>query len=165
MKNPIPPKRSVGAMLTIGMVAIATFLSSCGSNEKSARGFRLPDGDPEKGQLAFTKLGCVQCHSIAGAEDIFAAKQERAVHVELGGEVRRVKTYGHLVTSIINPGHKIQNPVDKSQVDEFGKTKMPDFTKQMTVDEMINLVAYLQPQYQVIIDTYSHQFHAHGYRY
>lgn len=165
MKMPIPPIRPLQAFVSAATIAIAFLLSSCGSNENSPRGFRLPDGNAENGQMAFTKLGCIQCHSVAGVEDSFPTSAKRTTHVILGGEVRRVKTYGHLVTSIINPSHKIKDPTDESQTVEPGVSVMPDLTGQMTVAEMIDLVAYLQPKYDVIIEDFSDPYPLHGYRY
>ena len=69
--------------------------------------------------------------------------------VPLGGEVVRVKTYGQLVTSIINPQHIISPNYRGKYTDAAGKSFMPDFNPGMTVEELVNLVAYLQSRYKL----------------
>ena len=87
------------------MAAVLTVFTvvSCGG-AKSGRGFHLPDGEVEKGRTAFIQLGCNQCHTVEGV-DLPAHAVPGPVQVKLGGKVYRVKTYGQLVTSIIDPAH------------------------------------------------------------
>ncbi|MBT8087695.1 MAG: hypothetical protein KJO46_06640, partial [Gammaproteobacteria bacterium] len=84
-----------------------TTLSACDPGAvMSARGFRLPDGDAQAGREAFLYMQCHQCHTLTG-ETLPAIPGENPPYVELGGQVTQVKTYGQLVTSIINPSHKL----------------------------------------------------------
>ena len=71
----------------------------------SERGFRLPDGDPQSGREVFLYLQCNQCHTIKSEELPIVPGTEP--YVELGGVVTHVKTYGELVTAIVNPSHKL----------------------------------------------------------
>ena len=71
-------------------------------------------------------------------------------YVELGGPVTRVKTYGELVTAIINPSHKLAEGYKKEVVSEDGKSKMYVYNSFMTVQELTDLVMFLQPYYDVI---------------
>tara|TARA_B110000037_G_scaffold174807_1_gene199176 strand:- start:26 stop:529 length:504 start_codon:yes stop_codon:yes gene_type:complete len=162
MTKPTTPKWPIGVLVAIAVVALFAILMSRGLDEKSAVGFRLPDGNAEQGQVAFTKLGCVACHSISDMEDTFAAAENREVHVVLGGNVRRVKTYGHLVTALINPSHSILDPSDTTQITESGKSVMPDLTREMAVADMINLVAFLQPHYKLIINEHAPNYPYYG---
>jgi hypothetical protein len=65
--------------------------------------------------------------------------------------VTRVKTYGDLVTSIINPSHKLAPGYRPDDVTEGGRSLMERayLNEVMTVQELIDLVAYLQPLYEV----------------
>lgn len=163
MKSLVRSKWSIRIFASTAAIAVSCFLSSCGPNENSPRGFRLPEGNSEQGQLAFSKFGCIQCHSIEGVEDTYNTPDNRATYVVLGGEVRRVKTYGDLVTSIINPSHRIKDPGDPNQVTEDGESAMPDFTNTMTVSEMIDLVAFLHPHYKRTNPEYSISDSYYGY--
>jgi hypothetical protein len=70
--------------------------------------------------------------------------------VELGGTVTRVKTYGQLVTSIINPSHRLASGYTPESVQTpDGESKMRNYNEVMTVDELIDLVAFLQSKYTI----------------
>lgn len=86
---------------------IALFLclaALVGCTPQSSFGFRLPDGDAAAGQQAFVGLGCNACHEVAGVPIDYLGG---ITHVQLGGKTTHLRTYGELVTSIINPSHKI----------------------------------------------------------
>lgn len=132
---------------TAGAAALLVLLVGC-SDPKSGAGFRLPEGQINAGRDAFVRLECQLCHTVSGEK--FAANLDAgAIVVPLGGEVVRVKSYGQLVTSIINPQH-IVNPNYKGKyTDSTGRSLMPDYNRTMTVDELINLVAFLQSRYKL----------------
>lgn len=69
--------------------------------------------------------------------------------VVLGGGVSRVKTYGELVTSIINPSHKLARGFPPHRVSDESGSLMSPYNDVMTVTELINLVAFLQTRYEV----------------
>ena len=83
------------------------FLCSCSQDRRQAKGFVLPKGDIEKGKSEFVNLGCHQCHTVANVKLPNPPKTSE-VTFALGGEVSRVKTYGELVTSIIQPQHVLE---------------------------------------------------------
>jgi mono/diheme cytochrome c family protein len=120
-------------------------LAAC-DNPKSARGFRLPDGDVIAGKQAFLSLQCNTCHSVEGVD--LPAPVEFNIH--LGGESPRIKTYGELVTSVINPSHVVSSRY-KQEIKEGKLSSMPDFNARMTVRQMIDLVAFLQPRYRLMM--------------
>lgn len=70
--------------------------------------------------------------------------------VALGGQTPRVATYGELVTSIINPSHRLAKGYSREAVSTDGVSKMRNYNDVMTIDELINLVAFLQAQYELI---------------
>ncbi len=132
------------------LVLLLILLPACFSSPKSGHGFRLPDGDPDKGREAFVALKCYTCHQVDGVSQL---PQPLKFNLTLGGETTRVKTYGELVTAIINPSHVVAKkyltelPVNK-------ESPMPKFNHEMTVEQMIDLVAFLQPRYKLIVPEY-----------
>ncbi|MBK8858140.1 MAG: c-type cytochrome [Opitutaceae bacterium] len=130
-----------------GAAALFVLLVGC-SDPKSGTGFRLPDGEVGAGREAFVRLNCHLCHTVSG-EKFATAPVAGVIVVPLGGEVVRVKTYGQLVTSIINPQHIVSPNYKGKYTDAAGKSLMPDYNQGMTVDELINLVAYLQSRYKL----------------
>ena len=124
-------------------------LSGCDEDRTmSERGFRLPEGDAMAGRETFVYMHCNQCHTIQGEE--LPAIPGFEPFVELGGEVTRVKTYGELVTAIINPSHKLADGYATDLVSEDGKSKMYVYNGFMTVQELTDLVMFLQPHYNVV---------------
>jgi mono/diheme cytochrome c family protein len=130
--------------------AISVLLAACGA--KSPRGFRLPEGDIQRGQAAFVALQCHTCHTIEGAT-LPAPASKSTINVVLGGDVARVKTYAELVTAVIYPSHRISTKFDKRLMGEGKLSPMPEFNHIMTVEQMIDIVAFLQPQYRLAPDT------------
>ena len=123
-------------------------LTACDSGPDSPRGFSLPQGSLNNGQQVFIKHQCLACHALEGVRDKAIVLQlEEAV--QLGGEKINVTTYVELVTSIINPSHKIARNYKLNTVDESGTSKMRNYNDVMTVTELVDLVTYLQPHYKV----------------
>lgn len=118
-------------------VAVAILASACESGRHSATGFRLPaNGDPGRGKAVFLEFGCTGCHKVSGAADLPEASQ-RAQPVVLGGERTFEMPDGYLVTSIINPTYK-----------RAPHAVMPSHTDRMTVQQLTDLVAFLQTHYK-----------------
>jgi mono/diheme cytochrome c family protein len=136
---------------TLMIPLMLLILPACGLNDPtSARGFRLPDGDANAGRAAFADLRCNACHRVEGIEA--PAEGAGPVLVTLGGETNRVKSYGELVTSIINPSHRIAPGHDPNAVAPGGKSLMESarLNDVMTVRQLIDLVAFLQATYRVV---------------
>lgn len=138
--------RNSGVVLFLWMF----FIAGC-SGPKSGAGFRLPDGDVERGKAAFLELKCSTCHTVAATEIPAPSKDFAYVRVVvLGGEVRQVKTYGALVTSIINPSHSLAPGYPKELITKNNESAMTNFNDTMTVRQLIDLVAFLQSRYHLI---------------
>ena len=129
---------------------LALTTSACMQSPKSGSGFRLPDGDPVMGQKTFLDMQCNACHTIQGLE-LPALDLEAPVSIALGGPVSRVKTYGQLVTSVINPSHKLIGRYPKDEISGDGESLMPIMNDFMTVRQLVDLVAFLQDQYEVMV--------------
>ena len=132
------------------LLAVAT-LVACTRGPESPRGFSLPEGDYARGQSTFASMGCNNCHSAEGVDQL--NPEEAAVSFELGGSSPRVTTYAELMTSIINPSHRLSYRLPREESSEEGESLMRIYNDVMTVQQLIDLVAYLQPQYKVIVIT------------
>ncbi len=132
------------------LFAVAS-LVACTRGPESPRGFSLPEGDYDRGQATFASLGCNSCHSAEGVDQL--NPEEAAVSFELGGTSPRVTTYAELMTSIINPSHRLSHRLPREESTDKGESIMKNYNDVMTVRELIDLVAYLQPQYTVIVIT------------
>ncbi len=135
--------RGTGAALAI------LSLSACDTHE-----FVLPPGDAEAGQATFVELGCNNCHSVTDKVE-HAPAEGNPIHVELGGTVTRIKTYPDLVTSIINPSHKLSRGANAMTVTEEGESKMPVYNDVMTVQQLVDLTTFLEQTYQVWVPPYN----------
>ena len=136
------------SILTLLLTSVL-LLSGCDEDRTmSERGFRLPEGDAMAGRETFLYMHCNQCHTIKGEELPTIPGFEP--FVELGGAVTRVKTYGELVTAVINPSHKLAEGYAEDLVSEDGKSKMYVYNGFMTVQELTDLVMFLQPHYDVV---------------
>jgi L-cysteine S-thiosulfotransferase len=137
-------------LVLIICLLILIFPVGCTPVKESGLGFRLPEGSVEQGKLAFVELNCIRCHSIKGEEDAVTRNLNRDVHVVLGGETTRVKTYGQLVTSVVFPDHIILPKYRADYTDRDGHSEMEDMTDKMTVKQLIDLVTYLETTYKVV---------------
>ncbi|WP_411819790.1 c-type cytochrome [Hyphococcus formosus] len=129
------------------LIAAALSISACDYSPKSSLGFRLPDGNAEKGQQIFAQYQCASCHVIPGRDDL-KIDSEPKMSVVIGGMTTQVKTYGQLVTSVINPSHRISRYYRSEEYSDDGVSKMRNYNDVMTVSELIDLVTFLQSQYE-----------------
>ncbi len=127
---------------------LAAVLLVCACGPKSPLGFSLPDGDAERGRAAFLALRCNSCHEVDGSAIEY---REGLAHIVLGGPTTRVRTQGELVTSIINPSHRIAPRYPEEQVTVNGESVMSAayLNDVMTVQQLIDLVAFLQSTYEI----------------
>ena len=137
----------MGKFNSLVVIAVLVFLPGCGG-PKSGKGFTLPDGDVDRGQAAFVKLQCHECHSVSSVE-LPTPEGARDPLIQLGGEVARISTYGQLVTSIINPSHKLAKGYAKEDVATDGESQMRNYNDVMNVTDLIDLVAFLQSRYKL----------------
>lgn len=142
-------------ILLVSIVA----LSGCEADRMSEKGFSLPEGDALNGREAFVYMHCHECHTVAG-EEFPAVAMADPPFVELGGTVTRVKTYGQLVTAIINPSHKLAPGYPVEIVTTDGESsRMLVYNGYMTVKELIDIVSFLQPHYNVYVPPYEYRIY------
>jgi L-cysteine S-thiosulfotransferase len=138
------------------LVPALLMLSGCRIYPDFASDFRFPimRGDIERGQQAFLQLECHQCHVVNGVT-LPAFSASRPVTVELGGDIMFAKTYGDLVTSIVNPDHIISDTYLDQLPSEVRRTttSSPMYLKEeMLVTQLIDIVAFLNSRYVLLPD-------------
>ena len=101
--------------------------------------FTWPKGDPAKGRQVFSKLECYSCHEVKG--ETFPAPREKG---KIGPELSMMGPLHeaeYFAEAIINPGAVIEKGKGYQAAD--GSSKMPSFNDSLTVQELIDLVAFL----------------------
>jgi len=128
-------------------LVLPALLGGCDQGGINVRGFILPEGDAARGEATFVELGCTACHTVAGTE--LEQPEDAPFNVALGGKVIRVKHYGDLLTSIVNPNHRVRPPYGQdAQAGGEVTSPMPDFTATLTVAQLIDVVAFLHGKYE-----------------
>jgi sulfur-oxidizing protein SoxX len=141
--------------------AVALLIGGCDQEGTRVRGFILPAGDASQGEAAFVALGCPACHTVFNSD--ISQPEDAAFSVQLGGKLLQVKHYGDLLTSIVNPSHRVLPPYNDDKSEE-GKPQspMPDFTSSMSVEQLINVVEFLQGKYEKIPNYGGKYYYYHG---
>jgi L-cysteine S-thiosulfotransferase len=55
-----------------------------------------------------------------------------------------------LLTSVVNPSHRISRNLDQSQVRKNGESTMRNYNEVMTVSELIDVVTFLETKYELV---------------
>lgn len=101
--------------------------------------FRLSEGgDPTKGRAVFVRLECYGCHEVKGEK--FAAPDPGKVGPELLA-MASAHPPEYFAEAIINPNAVIEKGRGYEAAD--GSSKMPSYNEDITVQELLDLVAYL----------------------
>jgi Cu/Ag efflux protein CusF len=97
--------------------------------------FTLPKGDGVKGRRVFVKYECYYCHEVRGEDFVFAG-------VDSGPELSQMgplHPLEYFAESIMNP-----SAVASAQYrGADGKSAMPSYNEKMTVQELVDVSAYL----------------------
>ena len=136
-------------LLIVGAIGMV----GCDTGPKGSIGFTLPDGDVERGKAAYIEFQCNTCHVNEQVPQMDTGAPS-AITVTLGGETTRIKSYGELVTSVINPSHKVARRGSDDMAGDGGESKMVTYNDVMTVTQLIDLVAFVQSSYE--LSPYSH---------
>lgn len=131
-------------LLILGAISLA----GCDTGPKGSIGFTLPDGDVERGKAAYIEYQCNTCHVNEQVPQLDTGAPA-AISVTLGGETTRIKSYGELVTSVINPSHKVARRGSDDMAGDGGESKMITYNDVMTVTQLIDLVAFVQSSYEL----------------
>ena len=102
--------------------------------------FTWPKGDPAKGRAVFAKLECYSCHEVRG-ERFPAPKEKEKIGPELSmmGPLHEAEYFAE---AIIKPSAVVEKGKGYQAAD--GSSKMPSFNESMTVQELIDVVAFLR---------------------
>ena len=146
----------------IAILVLAAILTACAS--LVGTGFHFPQGNPDRGREAFVELRCNSCHRLPGIEPARISVENP---IALGGQTARVRTYGDLMTSIVNPSHRIAGGYPPEQVSIGGQSLMAKvfLNEVMTVQQVVDLVALLQQAYEFVpppIEPYDYVYPALG---
>jgi mono/diheme cytochrome c family protein len=101
--------------------------------------FTLPSGNPHAGKEVFVKFECYKCHAVKGEDFGVPA-------IDIGEEGPELS----VMASLHPPAYfaeAIMHPnavVDKRYAAPDGNSKMPNYNEDMTIKELIDLVAYLK---------------------
>lgn len=110
--------------------------------------FSLPLGDVARGEQIFVEMQCLACHTMEDYEQPGSAEGAE-ISVALGGKVGKIKTYADLVTSVINPSHKLAKGYATTQIQREGESVMPVYNDVMTVSQLVDLVTFLESKYEI----------------
>lgn len=142
------------AQFSLGLVVLALLIGGAVSiraqqqprmdheEHGTAKGWKFawPKGDPAKGREVFAKLECYSCHEVRG-ETFLAPSEKEKVGPELSA-MAPLHEAEYFAEAIINPGAQIERGKGFEVAD--GSSKMPSFNHLVTVEEVIDLVAYLR---------------------
>jgi len=102
--------------------------------------FTWPPGNAAKGREVFLKLECYSCHEVRGER--FPGPSDTA---RLGPELSamgRMHPPEYFAEAIINPSAVIEP--NRGYASPDGSSKMPSYGESLTIQETIDLVAYLR---------------------
>jgi mono/diheme cytochrome c family protein len=99
--------------------------------------FTLHPGNPARGREAFVKFECYSCHQVLGEK--FPEPGGDAIGPELS-QMASMHPREYFVEAIMNPSAVIEDRYRAAD----GRSKMPSFNDIMTVEELIDLAAFLK---------------------
>ena len=100
--------------------------------------FAWPQGDPVKGRDVFVRVECYSCHAVQG-EPFPAPGGEVGPELSVMGPLHEAEYFAE---AIINPNAVVEK--GKGYEDADGTSKMPSYNDLLTVQEVLDLVAYLK---------------------
>ena len=135
-----------------GVMACVGLLAARDMSPRSSYGFRLPECDAEAGLVVYKTKQCASCHIIEARPELRDGI-EPELDVVIGGLQTRIATHGELVSAVINPSHKLARGYGGDAYrDDNGRSVMRNYNDEMTVAELIDLVAFLQGEYEEFPD-------------
>lgn len=111
---------------------------------------RFPLGNTQRGREAFVALECNACHRIEGVT-LAPHPSPSAISVPLGGHTPRIETYGDIITSIVNPSHRLARgyraDAGRGERSPMAARFLNDV---MTTQQLVDIAAYLRTEYEYI---------------
>jgi len=103
--------------------------------------FTLPQGNSQRGREVFIAMECYKCHTVQGERFPGAAVEVGDVGPDLTG-MGDLHPSEYFAESIINPNAVLTE--GPGYVGEDGRSKMPSYNEVLTIEQLIDLVAYLK---------------------
>lgn len=117
--------------------------------------FPVREGDVVGGRQAFIDHQCHECHSVAGI-DLPDLAGEAPIQLMLASDISTARSYGELVTAVINPDHTIsQEYREQLRLSATVPVESPMVgysIDNMTVRQLLDIVAFLHSRYALIDD-------------
>jgi mono/diheme cytochrome c family protein len=126
------------AIMICGATGLMSATYAAGGSETHSAKLVLPAGDAVAGRQAFSDLKCYACHKVAGdakMPDPYSANRGPDIGPPQADQTREM-----LVDSIISPSHVL--PPDM----QGASSPMADYRSTMTVEQLIDVVAYIRAQ-------------------
>jgi len=133
---------AAGIVVIVGLGAILLATLETTQASPAPASVLLPPGDALRGESTFRELRCWSCHEVPGT-DLPAPHAQPPVHVPLG-TWDEPPTDGQLVTSIVNPSHEMAPGFREEAERADGLSRMGSFAHAMTVQQLLDLVAFLR---------------------
>ena len=157
LPSKLPNMKKLRILLLLPIMLVPG-LSGLMAAEPVENGYRFPGGDPEAGREAFIKLNCIQCHSVTNVE-LGNLKAARRLELALASKLRFVKKTENIITAITNPKHVItqqyKDILSKTEQQGGIEPLMPDLTKDMSVRQLMDIVAFLDEAYRKSLPEYN----------
>jgi hypothetical protein len=137
----VPMKMNHGALVVILMCAAMGLISTgcaAGGGESDLAKLVVPAGDAVAGRQAFHDLKCYACHNVPGDADM-----PKPYSYHRGPDIgprQADQPPEMLADSIVSPSHVLP-PGEKG-----GSSPMGNYRSTMTVEQLIDVVAYIRAQ-------------------
>lgn len=111
--------------------------------------FALPSGDPQAGRQVFTDLECFKCHEVVG-ENFPAPKAEQGDVGSMLSGMGGMHPAEYFAEIMIDPNASVawrikhHKSEKKGYLGPDGKSKMPSYNDTMTIQQLIDIVAYMK---------------------
>ncbi len=111
---------------------------------------RFPLGDVNRGREAFVALECHSCHRIDGVQ-LPAHPNPGPISILLGGHTPRIEAFGDIVTSIVNPSHRLAKSYKPAAGPDGRSPMAAEFLNDvMTTQQLVDIAAFLRLEYDYI---------------
>ena len=132
------------------MASFASLLASCNVGDEWQNEVHLPAGDAARGEELFASVGCVSCHAVGDAGFDDSADMD-GVRVRLGSQTGRRMSYGQLVTSVVNPSHRLAPQYFSENISRDGESLMANYNDALSVTQLTDIIAFLQMHYEDVL--------------
>lgn len=105
------------------------------------RPFTLPQGNPQAGREVFIALECDKCHAVQGERFPGDPADVGGIGPDLTG-MGPLHPPEYFAESIINPNAVLTE--GPGYLGEDGRSKMPSYNEVLTIEQLIDLAAYLK---------------------